>query len=566
MKKQILISLILGLIFSGMQLFACTNFLVTKGASVDGSTLISYAADSHVLYGELYHWPAASYPEGAMLDVYEWDTGKFLGQIKQAPVTYNVVGNINEHQVAIGETTYGGRSELATQEGAIMDYGSLIYIGLQRSKSAREAIQVITTLMNEYGYASSGESFSISDPNEVWILELIGKGEGEKGGVWVALKIPDGYVSAHANQARIQTFPLADGKKSITFSQIDKINDPGIECVYADDVISFARQKNWFDGKDKEFSFSDTYAPVDFGGARFCEVRVWSFFRSIKDGMDQYFDYASGHNLDNRMPLWIKPDRKISAKDVMDFMRDHLEGTPLDMTQDIGAGMFGNPYRWRPLTWQVDSATYCNERATATQQTGFVFVAQGRSWLPDPIGGILWFGVDDAASTIFVPMYCSITETPFAFAQGNGAMMEFTFESAFWVFNMVSNFTYTRYNVIHPEVKTKQTEMELKFIDEVKKIDAKASEVYKSDKKGAVSLLTKYSVAAGQNTHKEWLNFYTYLFTKYMDGNVKEAVDVPEGYKYHNPKLSQPGYSKEWYKKIVEDTGDKFKMPGPAGH
>ena len=566
MKKQYLILMISIFLGLGFQSFACTNFLVTKGASNDGSTFISYAADSHVLYGELYHWPAATYPEGAMLDIYEWDTGKFMGQIKQANETYNVVGNINEHQVAIGETTYGGRNELGSQEGALMDYGSLIYIGLQRSKSAREAIKVITTLMDEYGYYSVGESFSISDKNEVWILELIGKGEGEKGAVWVALKIPDGYVSAHANQARIQTFPLADGKKSITFSQMDKIYNHEVECIYADDVISFARDNGWFDGKNKDFSFSDTYAPVDFGGARFCEVRVWSFFRSVKSGMDKYTDYASGHNLDNRMPLWIKPDRKIAVEDVMDYMRDHLEGTPLDMTKDVGAGPFENPYRWRTLTWKVDDVTYCNERATATQQTGFVFVAQSRSWLPDPVGAILWFGVDDAASNVFVPMYGGITEIPKAFARGNGSMMEFTFDAAFWVFNMVSNFAYTRYNIIHPEIRAKQTELEWKYLTEIKNIDKKASELYKTDKESAITLLTDYSVKTGNDTHKEWLNFYIYLFTKYMDGNVKEAVEVPEGYIYHNPKLKQPGYGEEWYRKIVDETGDHFKMPGAAGH
>jgi dipeptidase len=566
MKRLYFIVLTAMLIGFNFQSNACTNFLVTKGASTDGSTFVSYAADSHVLYGELYYWPAATYEKGTMLDVYEWDTGKFLGQIKQAEKTYNVVGNMNEFQVSIGETTYGGRSELSSQGGAIMDYGSLIYIGLQRAKTAREAIKVITELMSEYGYYSSGESFSISDPNEVWILELIGKGEGTKGAVWVALRIPDGYVCAHANQARIQTFPMADGKKSITFKSIDKINEPEVECIYADDVVSFAREKGWFEGKDKDFSFSDIYAPVDFGGARFCEVRVWSFFRSINSGMDKYLDYASGHNLKNRMPLWIKPDRKIAVEDVMDYMRDHLEGTPLDMTQDMGAGAFGNPYRWRPLTWNVDGQTYCNERATATQQTGFIFVSQSRSWLPDPVGGIHWFGVDDAASTVFVPMYCSITKAPEAYAVGNGSMMEFTFDAAFWVFNLVSNFTYTRYNLIHPEVRAKQTELEWKFITETKEIDKKAAELYKTDKEGAIAMLTDYSVKTANETTKTWLQFYTYLFTKYMDGNVKEAAEVPEGYKYHVPKMQQPGYGEEWYKKIVEETGDHFLMPGAPAH
>ncbi|MEZ5199014.1 MAG: C69 family dipeptidase [Bacteroidales bacterium] len=545
---------------------ACTNFLITKGASTDGSTFISYSADSHVLYGELYFWPAATYAEGDMLDVYEWDTGKFMGEIKQAKETYNVVGNMNEYQVAVGETTYGGRLELGSQSGAIMDYGSLMYIALQRSKTAREAIKVITELMAEYGYASSGESFSISDPNEVWILEMIGKGEGKKGAVWVALRVPDGYVCAHANQARIQTFPLADGKKSITFSQRDKIYEPDIECIYADDVISLAREHKWFDGADKDFSFSDTYAPVDFGGARFCEVRVWSFFRSVKAGMDQYLDYASGHNLDNRMPLWIKPDRKVSLENVMDYMRDHLEGTELDMTKDLGAAPFENPYRWRPLTWKVDGEVYCNERATATQQTGFVFVAQARSWMPQQLGGILWFGVDDAASAVYTPMYTSITKVPFAFERGNGSMMEFSFESGFWVFNLVSNFAYSRYNVIHPEIRAEQTMLEDKFIQETKIIDQKALTLLEQDKDAAIAMLTEYSVSKGNETVKHWLNFYTYLFTKYMDGNIKEKVDVPEGYKYHNPKLQQPGYSKEWYERIVDETGDHFKMPGAPSH
>lgn len=551
---------------SWMSLNACTNFLITKGASVDGSVMISYAADSHVLYGELYHWAAATYPEGVMLDIYEWDTGKYMGQIRQARQTYNVVGNMNEHQVAIGETTYGGRSELGSQTGAIMDYGSLMYIALQRSRSAREAIKVIIELMAEYGYASSGESLSISDANEAWIFEMIGKGEGQKGAVWVALRIPDGYVCAHANQARITTFPLANGKTSITFSQRDKIFDPEVECIYADDLISFARTMKYFDGKDAEFSFSDAYAPVDFGGARFCEVRVWSFFRSVKAGMDKYYDYASGHNLKNRMPLWIKPDRKIAVEDMMDFMRDHLEGTPLDMTKDMGAGPYACPYRWRPLTWAVDGQVYCNERATSTQQTGFVFVSQSRSWLPDPIGGIHWFGVDDAASNVFVPMYCSITRTPEAFAAGNGSMMDFTFNSAFWVFNMVSNFAYTRYSDIHPEIREAQVKLENKFIQEVNEIDKTAVELYANNPEEAVDFLTDYSVIQGDLTLKTWQGLYAYLFTKYMDGNIKTSVEVPEGYKYYPPSVRQPGYGEAWYRRIVEETGDHFKMPGAPSH
>ncbi len=566
MKRLFFLSLILLLTGISFSSFGCTNYLVTKGASKDGSTFISYAADSHVLYGELYHWPAATYPEGTLLDVYEWDTGKFLGKIKQARQTFNVVGNMNEYQVAIGETTYGGREDLQHQPDAIMDYGSMMYIAIQRAKTAREAIQIMTQLVAEYGYYSEGESISVSDPNEAWIFEIIGKGEGQKGAVWVALRIPDGYVCAHANQARITTFPLADGKKSITFSTIDKINNPEVECVYADDVISFARTKNYYTGKDEDFSFSDTYAPVTFGGARFCEVRVWSFFRKVKEGMDKYYDYASGHNLKDRMPLWIKPDRKISVDEVMDDMRDHLEGTPLDMTQDIGAGPFGNPYRWRPLDWKVDGVTYCNERAAATQQTGFIFVAQSRNWLPNPVGGIFWFGVDDAASTVFVPMYCGITKVPDAYAQGNGSMMDFKFDAAFWVFNLVSNFSYTRYNIIHPEIRAEQAKLEDSFIQETQDIDKKAAALCATDMNGALAMITDYSVKTGNETVKHWLNFFTYLFTKYMDGNIKTKVDVPEGYKYHNPTLSQPGYSEAWYRIIAEQTGDHFKEPEEPAH
>jgi dipeptidase len=545
---------------------ACTNFIITKGASVDGSVMISYAADSHTLYGELYHWAAATYPEGAMLDIYEWDTGKYMGQIRQARQTYNVVGNMNEHQVAIGETTYGGREELGTQPGAIMDYGSMMYIALQRSASAREAIRIMTELVAEYGYASSGESMSVSDANEAWIFEIIGKGTQGKGAVWVARRIPDGFVCAHANHARITTFPLANGKNSITFSQRDKIMNPEVECYYADDVITLARTLKYFDGKDEDFSFSDTYAPLDFGAARFCEVRVWAFFRSIHSGMDQYYDYASGHNLKNRMPLWIKPDRKIAVEDMMDFMRDHLEGTPLDMTRDMGAGPYGSPYRWRPLTWSVDGKVYCNERATATQQTGFIFVAQSRNWLPDPIGGIHWFGVDDAASNVFVPMYCGITQIPEAFAVGNGDMMDFTLNSAFWVFNLVSNLAYTRYNVIHPDIRAKQVELENKFIEEVREVDQKAKELWENDKTAAIATITEYSVKQGNETLKVWQDLFAFLFTKYMDGNIKTPVAVPEGYKYVSPTVKQPGYGEDWYRRIVEETGDHFLLPGAPAH
>ena len=583
MKKNLMI-MMLAMLIGAPAGFACTNFLITKGASTDGSVMISYAADSHVLYGELYHWPAATWPEGTMLDIYEWDTGKFLGKIEQARETYNVTGNMNEHQVAIGETTYGGRSELGTgkQADAIMDYGSLIYVALQRSKSAREAIKVMAELVAEYGYYSSGESFSVADAEEAWIFEMIGKGEGKKGAVWVALRIPDGYVSAHANQARITTFPLADGKKSVTSENLDDIFNPSVECVYAADVVDFAREMEYYDGKDKDFSFSDVYAPVDFSGARFCEMRVWSFFRTIHSDMDKYTDYAGGkiehadkfedgtknpHGFaTNRMPLWIKPDEKVDLHLVMNEMRDHLEGTPYDMTQDIGAGAFGNPYRWRPLTWEVDGVTYCNERATATQQTGFSFVSQSRNWLPDEIGGILWFGLDDAASSVYMPMYASMTTTPEKISTGYGSIMEFKDDAGFWVFNQVSNFAYTRYNIIHPEIERVQQSMEKNFIDYTKVIDDAALKLHENDKDKAVEFLTDYSVMVGNNTVMEWKDFYTYLFTRFMDGNIKTKVEVPEGYIYHVPDVEFPGYSEKWYQIITGETGDHFKVVGGTGH
>lgn len=561
MKNRLVYLLLLTLVAFQVNTNACTNFLLTKGASADGSTMITYSADSHTLYGELYFWPAATYPAGTLLDVVEWDTGKFLGKIMQASQTYSVVGNMNEHQLAIGETTFGGLPQLETQKGAIMDYGSLMYITLQRAKNAREAIKIMAGLLSEYGYASSGESFSISDPHEVWIWEMIGKGEGEKGAVWVARRVPDGYFCGHANQARITTFPLENGKNSISSNSFDKIFNPEIETVYASDVISFAKQKGFYKGEDKEFSFSDVYNPVTFGGARFCDARVWAIFRQLDPDMDKHLDYALGHNLKNRMPLWIKPNRKISINDMMNFMRDHYEGTPLDMSKDIGAGPFGNPYRWRPLTFKVDGTSYCNERAVATQQTGFSFVTQSRSWLPDPIGGIFWFSVDDVASTVYAPMYCGMQSVPESFAVGNGSMMEFSDHAAFWVFNQVSNFAYTRFNVIHPEISKKQKELESKFITEIPIMDKSAFEIYKRNPAEGKAFITNYSTEAGNNLVKEWKSFYAHLFTKFMDGNIK-TVD-PES---RIPKVSQPGYGDEWQKRIAKETGDHLKVIGDEGH
>ncbi len=577
------LAIVIAFLIAPLSAFTCTNYLVTKGASVDGSTMITYAADSHVLYGELYYWPPGEHPEGTMLEVYEWDTGKYLGKIKQAAVTYNVVGNMNEFQVAIGETTYGGRPELVDTTG-IIDYGSLIYITLQRARSAREAIKIMAELVEEYGYYSSGESFSIADKDEVWYMELIGKGTNmvydrrtqtntniNKGAVWVALRIPDGYVSGHANQARITTFPLADGKVSITSREMDKIFDNDIRTVYSHDVISFARDQGYYVGEDKNFSFSDTYAPVDFGGARFCEIRVWTMFNRITDGMDAHWDYVKG-NIEraerfddgtenpnryatNRMPLWVKPEKKISPHDMMMFMRDYLQDTELDMRNDLGAGPYAVPYRWRPLTFEIDGVEYVNERATATQQTGFSFVSQSRNWLPDAIGGILWWGVDDANASVYMPMYSSITKIPHNFEVGNGAMMEWSETSGFWIFNQVSNFSYTRYSYIQPDVEIVRDGLEELFLERTPAVDAAALKMYEQDEEKAIAYLTDYSNDQASRTFKAYKNLYQYLFMKYMDGNIKYKVEGQQ-----NPKVEFPGYSEDYLRRLVQEAGDKLRV------
>ena len=539
MKKYLIIFLLFFSLYNFSN--ACTNFLVTKGASVDGSTMICYVADSHTLYGELYFWPAADYPDNTYVDVIEWDTGHLLGKIKQVSHTFYVIGNMNEYQVAVGETTYGGREELRDTTAQI-DYGSLMYVGLQRAKTAREMIKIMTDLVDEYGYYSEGESFSISDPNECWILEMIGKGVGNKGAVWVARRIPDGYISGHANQSRITTFPL---------------NDPE-NCLYAKDVISFAKSKGYYKGKDEDFSFCDAYNPVNFEGARFCEARVWAGFNKVSKGMDKYLDYAMGTNLKNKMPLWVKPEKKIAPRDVMDMLRDHFEGTAMDMNKDVGAGPYACPYRWRPLTWKIGKDTihsYFNERAISTQQTGFSFVAQSRSWLPNPIGGIFWFGVDDTYSTVYAPMYCGSLRVSPHYAVGNGDMMDFSDSSAFWIFNQVSNFAYTRYNSMIPEIQAVQKELESSFESEVKNIDEQAVSLYNQNPTDAREFITQYSLSKGKQTFQTWKNLYGYLFTRYMDGNIKSKVPGEK-----NPKVNQPGYSQDFYKIIVKETGEKFKV------
>ena len=484
--------------------WACTNFLAGKGATVDGSTLVTYAADSYSLYGALYHYPAATYPPGTMLDIHEWDTGEYLGQITQAERTYSVIGNMNEHQLCIGETTFGGRPELVDTTG-IMDYGSLIYVTLQRARTAREAIRTMDALVQEYGYYSSGESFSIADPDEVWIMELIGKGPGRKGAVWVARRLPDDCVSAHANQARITTFPK---------------NDPE-NCLYSPDVISFAREMGYYKGKDKDFSFSDTYAPLDFGGLFWCEARVWTFFRKLDPGMDRFASYVVGDSRE-RMPLWIKPDRKISAQDMKEFMRDQFEGTPFDVPANELSGPFHTKLRFGPLSFMVDSVEYSIERPVATQQTGFSFVAQMRGWLPDAVGGILWFGVDDAATSLYVPMYCGIQDVPACYRVGNGSLLEYSPTSAFWTYNAVANFAYGRYEHMLPDIKRVQVEWETYFNTLVPAVDSLAASLPEAE---ARALLTDFSVAQAQASTDAWKRLGEFLLVRYIDGAVKAVKD-----------------------------------------
>ncbi len=563
-------------LLNAQQLFACTNLIITKGASSDRSVMITYNADSHTRYGAIAYYPAADHQAGEMCEVYHYENGRLLGKIPEVAHTYSVVQFMNEHQVAIGETTWGGLEALATQPEAILDYGSLMRIALQRSKTAREAIKVMTELVARYGYATSGESFSISDANEAWIMELIGKGKFEKGAVWVARLIPDGYISGHANQARITTFP---------YQKTNNWNDAKQTVYNSADVISFARKNGYYNGTDAAFSFSDVYNPLDFGGARFCDARVWSFFRKINKELREnsaYTEYALGkfsHKtvfpdgaenpngfVSNRLPLWVKPDSPVTLQQVMAGMRDHYEDTPLDMRFDNGAGPFGLPYRWRPMEYTVDSVMYLNERAIATQQTGYSFVAQSRSWLPAPVGGIFWFGVDDSDGCVYAPMYCGISSIPQSYALGNGSMITWSETSAYWAFSQVNNWAYTRYNLIHPEIEQYQQQLENKFISEVNIIDKQAAEKFKQSPGAAKEYVTAYSVSTGDKLVGDWKVFYQYLFMKYIDGNVKNAEGrklLDNGNGKNIPKgPSQPGYGKEWEKIMIQGTGDRLKVPG----
>ncbi|EJW92346.1 peptidase family C69 [gut metagenome] len=528
-----------------LQALACTNLIVGKNVSADGSAIVSYSADSYGLFGELYHYPAGIHAKGTMIDVYEWDSGKYLGKIEQAHQTYNVIGNMNEFQLTIAETTFGGRPELVDTTG-IIDYGSLIYLGLQRSRTAREAIKVMTELVEEYGYYSSGESFTIADPNEIWIMEMIGKGVGVRGAVWVAVRVPDDCISAHANQSRIHQFPMNDKNN----------------CIYSADVISFAREKGYFDGVNKDFSFADAYAPLDFGARRFCEARVWSFYNMFTDRGKEFFPYIEGTS-DIPLPLFIKPNRKLSVRDVQLAMRDHYEGTPLDISQDFGAGPYHAPYRLSPLNFKVGDKEYFNERPISTQQSGFVFVAQMRASMPDAVGGVLWFGNDDANLTVFTPVYCCTDRVPQCYSRVDGAdYITFSWKSAFWIYNWVANMVYPRYNLLIDDVRAVQNELENTFADAQYGVEMSAMHLFEKDPSAAKEFLTNYTNLTAQSAIDMWKQLGEFLIVKYNDGVVRS---VKNG-KFERNEIGQPaavkrpGYPKEFLEEYIKQTGDRYLM------
>lgn len=528
------------------QSWACTNLIVGRHASTDGSTIVSYSADSYGLFGELYHYPAGTHAKGTMRPVHEWDTGKYLGEIPEARTTYNVIGNMNEHQLTITETTFGGREELVDTTG-IIDYGSLIYIALQRSKSAREAIQVMTDLVQEYGYYSSGESFTIADPREVWVMEMIGKGVGVKGAVWVAVRIPDDCISAHANQARIHQFPLNDKEN----------------CLYSPDVISFAREKGYFSGLNKDFSFANAYAPLDFGARRYCEARVWSFYNMFTDRGEEFLPYILG-STDKPMPLYVKAKKRISVQEIQQAMRDHYEGTPLDLSQDFGAGINHSPYRLSPLSFTVDGEEYFNERPISTQQTGWVIVAQMREQLPNAIGGVLWFGCDDANMTVFTPVYCCTNVVPQCYSRVDGAdYITFSWRSAFWIMNWVANMVYPRYDVMIGDVRATQQSLEGTLATAQKGIESAALELYEKNADEAKAFLTRYTNSAAQSAIDAWRSLGEYLVVKYSDGVVRRT-DAQGRFQRNDigqpASPIRPGYPESFLKEYIKATGDRYKV------
>ena len=537
--KSLVLSAAMLLASSGA--FACSNLIVGKKASVDGSVMVSYNADDYGMFGHLCHYPAGTHPKGTMRQIYDWDSGVYHGEIEEAPVTYNVIGNINEFQLSIGETTYGGREEMVDSTG-ILDYGSLIYVTLQRAKTAREAISVMTSLVEKYGYNSEGETFSICDPNEAWIMEMQGTGAGSKGVVWVAMRIPDDAICAHANQSRIGKFNMKD-KKNV---------------LYSKNVISYARKMGWFNGKDSEFSWKNTYAFPDFSGRRFCDARVWSFFNHYADDFDCYLPWALGKDKDAEdMPLWIVPNRKLSVADVENGMRDHYEGTALALdTTSIGGGVYEMPYRPTPLTFTVDGKQYFNERPISTQQTAFTFVSQLRSWLPREIGGVLWFGNDDANMVAYTPVYCGNTVQPACYNTKGADAVTFSSDNAFWLCNMVSNMVYPRYSQLFPELKTVRDSLETSYFANQISIEKQAADLYQTDKAAALKLLNNYSNTKADEMLASWKRLATRIIVKYNDMAVKKEKDGKL-----LQSVTRPGYPASFGRKLVKETGDWYAVP-----
>lgn len=537
--KSLVLSAAMLLASSGA--FACSNLIVGKKASVDGSVMVSYNADDYGMFGHLCHYPAGTHPKGTMRQIYDWDSGVYHGEIEEAPVTYNVIGNINEFQLSIGETTYGGREEMVDSTG-ILDYGSLIYVTLQRAKTAREAISVMTSLVEKYGYNSEGETFSICDPNEAWIMEMQGTGAGSKGVVWVAMRIPDDAICAHANQSRIGKFNMKD-KKNV---------------LYSKNVISYARKMGWFNGKDSEFSWKNTYAFPDFSGRRFCDARVWSFFNHYADDFDRYLPWALGKDKDAEdMPLWIVPNRKLSVADVENGMRDHYEGTALALdTTSIGGGVYEMPYRPTPLTFTVDGKQYFNERPISTQQTAFTFVSQLRSWLPREIGGVLWFGNDDANMVAYTPVYCGNTVQPACYNTKGADAVTFSSDNAFWLCNMVSNMVYPRYSQLFPELKAVRDSLETSYFANQTSIEKQAADLYKTDKAAALKLLNNYSNTKADEMLVSWKHLATRIIVKYNDMAVKKEKDGKL-----LQSVTRPGYPASFGRKLVKETGDWYAVP-----
>lgn len=526
---------------------ACTNFIVGKGASADGSVICTYNADDYGMFQSLCHYPAAKHAPGEMRRVVDWDTNKYHGDIPEAAETYNVIGNINEYQVTIGETTYGGREEMVDSTG-ILDYGSLIYIALQRSKTAREAISVMTTLVETYGYNSEGETFTICDPNEAWIMEMMGMGPGSKSAVWVAMRIPDDAICAHANQSRITKFDMKD-KKNVLFSK---------------NVVKYAKKMGWFSGKDADFSWNEAYAKPDFSGRRYCEARVWSFFNHFSNDMNRYLPYAMGKGeYDEPMPLWIVPNHKVTVKEIMACMRDHYEGTPFALDGNIGGGIWQMPYRPTPLSFELDGKKYFNERPTSTQQTGFSYVSQMRSWLPREIGGLMWWGNDDGNMVAYTPIYCSMTKRPECYNTPGADELNFSDKNAFWVCNWVSNMVYPRYSLLFPALEQVRDSLENNYFDETPKVEQAAGMLYDSDPQKAVQLLNAYSVEKAQQMLKRWKALATYLIVKYNDmiARPEENGHFTRDKYGLGSRPKRPGYPEEFKRALIKQTGDKYLCP-----